>query len=389
MSNSIITFFPVGDKNGGMTLLRLNDVFNTTILVDVCIGDAPIADHCDVAQELRDRLPTDSKGRPYVDAFILTHRHQDHLQGIQTHFHLGPISDYTDPKEDEVPEIIIRELWSNYHFWKKYSTNYELCDDAVAFNTEMKRRVELFKSAKSIQAEGERAIIVGKDPDGKCDGLELICHEIGDEFTSVNNRSISLKFRGRILGPLYQQDNEDDDTFNNKNRQSIILRIAVKEGEYDNKVLLAADAECSEWEGLWSLYKTHTETLQYDILQAAHHCSWHSLSYDSQSCDEHPEVFEDAISALSQARVGSCIVSQSRPIKDDDDDPPSVAAKDVYLTIVPKERFFCTNEYPNEEKPEPLEFNLTGSGPQTVSPKEKSKLSVAALASTKESYPHG
>lgn len=389
MSNSIITFFPVGEKNGGMTLIRLNDFSKTTILVDVCIGDAPIADHCDVAQELRDRLPKDSKGRPYVDAFILTHRHQDHLQGIQTHFHLGSISDYTEPKEEEEPKIIIRELWSNYHFWKNSSANYELCDDAVAFNTEMKRRVELFKSTKSIQTEGERAIIVGKDPDGKCDGLELICHEIGDEFTSVNNRSISFKFRGTILGPLYQQENEDDDTFNNKNRQSVILRFAIKEGDYDNKVLLAADAECSEWEGLWSLYKDQIEKLQYDILQAPHHCSWHSLSYDSQSCDENPEVFEDARSALSQTRVGSCIVSQSRPIKDDDDDPPSVAAKDEYFTIVSKDRFYCTNEYPNEKNPEPLEFNLTGSGPQRISPKEKSKLSVAALASTKESYPHG
>lgn len=389
MNNSIITFFPVGDKNGGMTLLRLNDYSKTTILVDVCIGDAPIADHCDVAKELRDRLPKNNNNHPYVDAFILTHRHQDHLQGIQTYFHLGPISDYSEPEDEEEPKIIIKELWSNYHFWKKSSANYELCEDAVAFNTEMKRRVELFKTTKTIQIEGERAIIIGKDPDGKCDGLDQICYEIGDAVTSINNRNISLKFTGIILGPLYQQENEDDDTFNNKNRQSIILRISIKECAYDNKVLLAADAECSEWEGLWSLYKNQTEKLQYDILQAPHHCSWHSLSYDSQSCDDNPEVFEDARSALSQTRVGSCIVAQSRPIKDDDDDPPSVAAKEEYLTIVTNERFYCTNEYPNEMKPEPLEFNLTSSGPQKVNPKEKSKLSIAALASTKESYPHG
>lgn len=389
MTNSIITFFPVGDKNGGMTLIRLNDTHKTVILIDVCIGEESIADHCDVAQELRDRLPTDSNGRPYIDAFILTHRHQDHLQGIQTYFHLEALSNYPKPKNGEDEKIVIRELWSSYHFWKQASENYELCDDAKALNREMKRRVELYKNANTIQGEGDRAIIIGIDPDGKCDGLESITYEIGDEFSNVNNRNISSKLKGVILGPLYQQEEEEDDTFNDKNRQSIVLQLTIKDGGYNNQVLLAADAECFVWETLWSSYKEDKEKLKYDILQAPHHCSWHSLSYDSQSKDDAPKVSAVAKNALSQAKTGAAIVSQSKVIKDDDNDPPSKAAKDEYLTIVPKNRFFCTNEYPSKEKPEPLEFNLTSSGPQEKSRKEKSKLSVAALASTKESYPHG
>lgn len=389
MTNSIITFFPVGDKNGGMALLRLNDFYKTVILIDVCIGDEPITDHCDVAQELRDRLPTDSEGRPYIDAFILTHRHQDHLQGIQTHFYLGALSDYPKPKDGEDKKIVIRELWSSYHFWKQASENYELCDDAKAFNREMKRRVELFKKNANIQNEGERAIVLGKDPDGKCAGLELITREIGSEFTTINNRSVSTKLQGLVLSPLYQQKDEEDDTFNDKNRQSIVLQLAVKESGYDNKLLLSADAECFVWETLWDKYKTDVKKLEYDILTAPHHCSWHSLSYDSQSEDDDPQVSPEAKKALSQTKTGACIVSQSKTIKDDGEDPPCKAAKDEYIKIVPKDRFYCTNEYPNEEKPEPLEFNLTGSGPQEKSRKEKSKLSVAALASTKESYPHG
>ena len=66
MAYSTVTFFPVGEKNGGMTLIRLNDTKKTTILIDCSIGDNPVADHCDVNQELRDRLPTDSNKRPYV-----------------------------------------------------------------------------------------------------------------------------------------------------------------------------------------------------------------------------------------------------------------------------------------------------------------------------------
>ncbi len=389
MTNSIITFFPVGEKNGGMTLLRLNDFDDTVILIDTCIGEESIADHCDVAQELRDRLPSDSEGRPYVDAFILTHRHQDHLQGIQTHFHLGPVEDYPKAKDDEDKKIIIRELWSSYHFWKQASENYSLIDDAKTFNREMKRRVELFKSTTDIQDEGERAIIIGKDPDGKCNGLELITREIESEFSTVNNKGVSTKLRGVVLGPLYQQEEEEDDTFNDKNRQSIVLQITIKESGYDNKLLLSADAECFVWETLWTKYKNDTEKLKYDILSAPHHCSWHSLSYDSQSEDDDPQVSPDAKLALSQAKPGACIVSQSKSIKDGDEDPPCKAAKDEYVTIVSKDQFYCTNEYPNKEKPEPLEFNLTSGGPQKKGVKEKSKLSVVALASTKESYPHG
>ena len=389
MTNSIVTFFPVGEKNGGMTLLRLNDPYKTVILIDVCIGEGSIANHCDVAQELRNRLPTDSSGRPYIDAFILTHRHQDHLQGIQTHFHLGTLSDYPEPKNGEDKKIVIRELWSSYHFWKQASENYSLCDDAKAFNREMRRRVDLYKSTSVIQGEGDRAIVIGVDPNGKCDGLEPIMYEIGDKFSIVNNENLSSKLSGIVLGPLYQQSGENEDTFNDKNRQSIVLQLTIKEGGYNNQLLLAADAECFVWETLWKLYENNTEKLRYDILQVPHHCSWHSLSHDSLSQDDDPQVSINAKKALSQNKQGAAIVAQSKIIKDNDNDPPSSVAKDEYLTIVINERFYCTNEYPNKERPEPLEFNLTSGGPQERSRKEKSKLSVAALASTKESYPHG
>ena len=64
MALSKVTFFPVGEKNGGMTLIKLNDNKKTTILIDCSIRDSTIADHCDVNQELRDRLPTNSDDRP-------------------------------------------------------------------------------------------------------------------------------------------------------------------------------------------------------------------------------------------------------------------------------------------------------------------------------------
>ncbi|HML31956.1 hypothetical protein [Sporomusa sphaeroides] len=387
MANSTVTFFPVGEKNGGMILIKLNDPYETVILVDSAIGEESIAEYCDVNLELRARLPVDSKGRPYVDAFILTHRHDDHLKGFQKHFHLGSLSEYKD--DDDELKIIIKELWSSHSFWKPSSSNYNLCDDAKAFNKEMKRRVDLFKSKNTIQAEGERAIIIGKDPDGKTDNLEIINYDIGDTFTNINNRNISSKISGYILSPVDKQDSEDEECFNDKNRQSIVIQLTVKQGIYENKLLLTADAECIVWETLWKNYKNNTNKLEYDILLAPHHCSWHSLSYDSLSHDEDPQICVNAKNALSQNKPNAYIVSQSKIIKEKDQDPPSEAAKQEYISMVGEIQFICTNKYPTEKKPESLEFNLTGYGPQKKGIKEKAKLSTAALSATKEAYPHG
>lgn len=388
MNYSIVTFFPVG--NGGMKLLRLNDTNKTTILKDINIRNSDGSDEniCDVAQELRDRLPTDSNNRPYVDVFILTHHHDDHVLGLKEHFHLGPVVDYVDPKDDELPKVIIKELWCTPKFWKQASENYTLSDDAKAFNKEMKRRIKLFEERKTIQDEGDRAIIIGKDPDGKTEGLETIVRNIGSSFSTLNERNMSSKIEIFLLGPLEKQEGEPDEDFDDKNRQSIIMQMNIKEGAYSNLILMCGDAECLVWENLWGQYRD-TNRLDYDLLSIPHHCSWHSLSYDSQSeCDD-PKVCRGAKQALSQKKLGARLIAQSKAIKNDDDDPPSKAAKDEYLTIVTADSFFCTDEYPEEGKAEPLEFNLTSDGPQQKGVKEKSKLSAAALASTKESYPHG
>lgn len=147
-----ITFFPVG--NGDMTLIELDDAKQTKILIDINIresaDDEANADYFDVASELRSRLKNDSKGRPYVDVFLQTHPDQDHLRGLSKHFHLGPVDDYKEPKEGEQAKIIIEEIWSSPIVWRRADrrTGHTLCEDAKAFNTEAKRRVNLYKETK-------------------------------------------------------------------------------------------------------------------------------------------------------------------------------------------------------------------------------------------------
>ena len=81
---STITFFPV--DNGDMTLIKLSD--KTTILIDINLRESAENEEgpsFDAVKGLRDRLENDDDGRPYVDAFLLTHPDQDHCRGLSFH----------------------------------------------------------------------------------------------------------------------------------------------------------------------------------------------------------------------------------------------------------------------------------------------------------------
>lgn len=391
---STLTFYPV--DNGSMTLIKLNDEAETTILVDIYIrpeADDADGEKFDVASHLRKQLNKDTEGRSYVDVFLLTHNDDDHIKGIEKHFHLGPIDDYKfQENEDEPDKIIINEIWGSARFWQRSSTSNKLSPDAKVFNKEMKRRVKLFEDSKVIQGEGERAIIIGSDPDGKTDGLESIVREIGTTFSRVNERELNNKLLVKILGPLTQQEGEEDEDFKKANRGSVIVQFSVTEtnpwDSYENLILLTGDADVLVWEKLWEKYK-ETNWLDYDILLIPHHCSWRSLSHDSETNCDDPKVSTDAKNALSQAKQGSHAISPSKPIKDDGETPPSQLAKNEYIEIVGEDYFICTSERPSEDDPQPIVFTFTGDGPQLKPTKSKPRTSKVAAAAAGESFAHG
>jgi hypothetical protein len=386
------TFFPV--DNGNMTLIKLSD--KTTILIDINLRDVSEDEEepaCDAAKELRNRLEKDAKGRPYVDAFLLSHPDEDHCRGLRKHFHLGSLADYEfHPPQKEELKIVIREMWSSPMVFRRASKNNPLCEDAKAFNTEARRRVKLLKEEKPF-SEGDRILIIGEDENGKTEGLESILVKLDEVFSKINgkkNDHISI----RVLGPLpIQEDSEEEDKLR-KNHSSVILQISFKsDGQEDACLFLTGgDAEVYIWENLWSRKKNKLSDIKYDLLLSPHHCSWHSLSYDSWSEDENPQVSRDGESALAQRRDGAIIVSSSKPIKDDKNDPPCWGAKREYLSILKSVdgKFYCTGEHPNEEKPEPLLFKVSKEGFQPPSKKSVSITGPAIIiGSTKEPRHHG
>ncbi len=358
-----VTFFPVG--NGDMTLISLGDASGTNILVDCNIraaADDPEDDTRDVAADLRSRLKTDKNGRPYVDVFLSTHPDKDHTAGLKKHFYLGAPADYGDDKKPtNEKRIVIREMWSSPIVFRRASKDHKLCDDAIAFNDEAKRRVKFARDQKFTGiGDGNRILILGEDEDGKTDDLTSILVKVDETFNKINGAQNSL-FKGRLLAPLPAADEEEAEAFG-KNHSSVILNMELADEPARKTVknyLTAGDAEVLIWEKLWEKHKNNPGVLAYDLLLSPHHCSWHSLSYDSRSeKGDDAKVCEPAKSALSQIRAGGKIIASSCAIENDDCDPPSHAAKKEYESIAKKEKgeFLCVGELPTEENPAPLEF---------------------------------
>lgn len=393
-----ITFHPVGC--GDMTLIQLADREQTTVLIDINIrqdADAPESDTRDVAKDLRGRLQRDLKNRPFVDAFLMTHPDADHVRGLQRHFYLGPLAEYPDDKKpDAEKRIVIRELWASPLVFRRASKNHVLGDDAKAFNKEAKRRIDANRAKGFIGIqEGDRVLVMGEDADGETKDLGPILIKTDGVFSKINGINKLGYFTGTLIAPLPKRDIEEEEENLGKNHSSVILNMQLgADGKTPDgcKLLVGGDAEVLIWELLWDKHKSNKVVLEYDLLLAPHHCSWHTLSHDSWSeLRDRAKVSARARSALSVTRSGAVIVASSDPIKDDDIDPPCYGAKKEYVAITGSAggSFYCTGEYPNSKSPEPLTFNVTADGVQ-IAPKQEAGGRISAIAGVAATpRPHG
>lgn len=383
-----ITVYPVG--NGDMTLIELES--GRKVLIDLNIraaADDPDDDTFDAAKSLRDRLTRDAQGRLYVDALLVSHPDQDHCTGLRNHFHLGPPSEWSKSAD----KIFIRELWSSPMVFRRASSEHTLCDDAKAFNSEARRRVARFRVTYGLVSDGDRILMLGEDQDGKTDDLGPILVEVGQTFSRVNGQH-DPSMSARLLAPQPKSDDQNEEELRSKNHSSTILNFSLTgDGVLDaGRFLTGGDAEVAIWERLWQRYSAHPDWLSYDILQAPHHCSWHSLSYDSWSeCGEDATVCPDARSALSQTRRGAVIVASSNPVKDDEIDPPCIRAKREYQAIVKAVggSFKCVGEQPTEQNPETMEFEIGRDGPRLKSKPMKAAAIVGAGSIGSQPLGHG
>ncbi len=348
--------------NGDMTLIELES--GRRILADInirCAADDEDDDTPDVAAQLRKKLDRDDEGRLFVDAFLNTHPDADHIRGLETHFHLGDPSTWS--KADD--KIFIREMWSSpivFRRAKAKDEDHVLCADAEAWRDEARRRVKKYRADGSL-ADGNRIVILGEDVDGKTDDLGAILVKVDEVFSKICGQT-DTSFEARLLAPMPAADEKEEDVLT-KNNSSVIIRIDLKVSKaVKARYLLGGDAEVAIWDRIWDRNAKTPERLEYDVLIAPHHCSWHSLSYDSWSkMGEKAEVSASARNALGQALSGALVVSSSKAVVDDESDPPCIRAKREYLDILDdvKGEFKCVADGPGDD---PLVIEVGSAGPR-------------------------
>jgi len=232
-------------------------------------------------------------------------------------------------------------------------------------------------------------MILGEDIDGKTDDLGAILVRTGATWSMINGQ-FDASFSAVLLAPLLRED-EGEENLLTKNNSSVIARIKLASSYEPDaaRFLVGGDAEVAIWERIWEDNSHDAENLLgYDLLLAPHHCSWHSLSWDSWSeLGEDAEVSTDARNALGQPRDGAVIVASSKHISDDDSDPPCIRAKREYQSIL-KEiedgEFICVADHGDE----PLEFDVKPGGLEKIE-KVTKHVAFAAPAIGRQPIAHG
>ncbi len=405
--NPVVTFFPVG--NGDTTLIELHDSRHTCILVDVNVKADSDAEHetenYDIQSELLRRLPRDSRNRPCLDLFVLTHADQDHVSGFSDLFHQGAPEEYPDSIKGEKPKILVREIWCSSRFRNISSDSNSLCEDAKVFNMEARRRERLLLDGDSCSSEEGNLLRVIGDAGVECKGFptdkESHVGSVVDTFGGRRHAS----FRVLVVGPVARQNDEsEEDYYGSKNRTGVILQFSFdctacstwSEGNDTrvNRLLLGDDNEVATWRivaGQAEL-KSCVDPLSYDILLAPHHGSWHVFSEDSATECPNPQADAEAVKSLSHAEEAGSFIVFSCKSDTDEEDKGKIKGRElsrrVYRQFV-RQDILCTGDSKSNGRLVPISFELTPFGPRKTPTAPVPSTTIASHRSSGQAYAHG
>ncbi|GJL61739.1 MAG: hypothetical protein NPIRA04_03930 [Nitrospirales bacterium] len=344
MALNNLTNFPVG--NGDTTLIEVDE---KTILTDVNyrMGAVdPDEDEYDFAPDWQKACLVSFKDYR-LSVFVLTHPDVDHLRGFTELFYCGDPDTYKNRKSGDEKLILVEEMWISPH---AEAPNYETDDSKLMFK-EIDRRLAL-RGTTSGEKDGNRIKTLDTD---------------GDHKTGSLTANISWEVLAPTLDEANIEDEEDSPEHASSNDSSLVIRWMLKVDGGVTRVLIAGDATVEVWDRIWNDYKRNTDRLKRHILLAPHHCSRGVMARKQE--DDSYEFSDDALRALDQFDGDGFVVSSSKKVKRNDDNPPSWEAKQKYLGMLKKakekehENRFLNPDTHKDDKPEPVVFDLTKSGP--------------------------
>jgi hypothetical protein len=348
-------FWPVG--NGDSTTI----VVNSDTLMQVDLNHLESADedgdpHCPVVDELKKLLP-EKDSKPYLAVFLLTHPDQDHCRGF------GRL----------LNEVTIGEIWFTPRVFREF--NKDLCDDAVAFRKEAKRRVKEMIDANGDVKSGDRVRIIGFDDILEEDdyvGFPSSHLTIpGTEITNLDGNDLVSIFRAFVHAPF------KDDSAGDRNETSVALQVSLGEDDGRVSTLMFGDLSYPTLDRIFE--NSDNNDLSWDLLLAPHHCS-KGVMYWAEEGEEEPTLQQSILDSIESVMAEDAyIIASSEPIpatNEEGDNPPHAVAKARYEEIAAT-AFLCTQENPNSDSPEPLIFRIRDGGIELMSEVAKSLSSLS------------
>lgn len=343
-----ITFYPVG--NGDTTQIETTN--NKRIIIDFNRIAPEKEDGFDLFKELKNSLGDKKE----VDVFMVTHMDDDHIGGFSEFFELEHAKKYQGGGR-----IKIKELWVPAAVILE--TGEEISEEKAILRAEARHRVEqktgikIFSKPEDLKNYLEENDITGVEhlfvyagqKIKNFEGLEIFCHT-----------------------PFYDDTDEDDIK---RNECSIITHYTFIIDGIKTKYFHIGDTEYQNIERL--VKKSDDATLEWDILNIPHHCSYKALSPDKvdkkwrEGQEKKTAPTEKVVELLKKGRPSAYMISSSNPIEEEDSDqPPHIEAKrcyEEYLDKINGAQFLVTMEYPNKKEPKPIVFELSNNGIKLIS----------------------
>lgn len=306
-----------------------------------------------IIDRLKELLPK-KNDKPYLPLFVLTHPDLDHCKGFTR----------------LLKEVTIGEIWFAPRIFRE--AQGKLCDDAIAFRQEAKRRVKANKAGNTVSA-GDRVRVIGysdilkEEDDFKAMPDDRFSRP-GDEINEVDGVSYE-DFSAFVHAPL-----KEDDSDSERNETSIAMQVALTDGEHVGRVLLFGDLSYPSLRKVWDITAEHgnEDKLKCEVFLSPHQCS-KSVMYDKNE-DGETEVKQDILDDIENSLVdGGYIIASCDPIPASNkkgDNPPHAKAKSKYEEIVAIDHFLCTGEHPNEDNPQPIRFEFTEDGFTYIEPEK-------------------
>lgn len=328
-------FWPVGTGDSTSIVIDVETVFQVDLRhLEKSEDDAD--DHVAIVDRLVDELPH-VNGRPYLAAFALTHPDKDHIQGF----------------EELLDRVDIGELWFTPRVLRENQT--DLCEDAVAFRKEAKRRVAKMIETGGDADPGDRLRLIGYDPLLEEDDYAGFPREYftvpGNAVTELDGADRSGAFRAFIHAPFKEEDVGD------RNDTSLAMQVVLGDDPSVGGALLLGDIKYPRLRRIFDVTKEagNMENLAWKILLAPHHCSQSAMYAEEVGSTV---LKRDILDDLEKAQVrGGYVVSSSEPVPSSNskgDNPPHARAKARYEEIADG-GFLCTHE--DSDSGEPLVFH--------------------------------